>query len=162
MTKSVSRISILPVYVSLVAVVYLFSLLLPTPKNPIVSVQSIEQTIFGSSISSNFPWQTSNFWFCLVAIIFLVVLVALCNITVLLLEGNKLSHSLGICLTITISAIPILFGLSSNLFTSPVGILFSLLASGITGTVIWIIFLLVSIVASKFGAKDLFAEVKNN
>lgn len=163
MTKLISRIFTRPViYVLLVMVVYLISFSFSTPKNPIVSVQAVDWAMLNPSISGELSWQVSVFWFCVMAAISFLILIVLCNSVILLLKGNKLSWTLGICLAVTISVIPLLFGLGSDILTSPVGIPLSLAASGIIGTVIWIIFLLISIIASKFGAKGLFEEVKDN
>lgn len=163
MTKLISRIFTLPViYVSLVTVVYLISFFLPTPKNPIVSVQEVERVMLGPSISGALPWQISTFWFCLLAAISFIVLIIFCNTAISLLKGNKLSQTLGICLAVSILVTPLLSSCGSDIFVSPIGIPLSLIASDVIGMAIWIIFLPFLIISSKNGAKKLSEEAKGN
>lgn len=162
MTKLISRIfTAQTIYIGLVSLIYLVAVLLPTPKDPVVSLKSIETMILGPSPAEPLPWQISIICYGIAAVLCFLALVIFCkNAMFLLSENSKMAKALGICLAIAVLVTPILFSLGSNIFSEPIGLLISMLSSLFAGVIAWVIILLISLLFSKEG--KYFEEVKND
>lgn len=133
---------------------------LPAPQNPIVSLQLLEEHIWGSSAGSP-PSQLSDAWSYATIPFGFLVLALFANFTIdLLATGNKLQSAFGICLAIGLVVTPLLFGLGSNVFSEPIGILVCLIASLFAAVAALILLILASFLFSK--EDKFFKEIKND
>lgn len=149
------------IFIGLVILVYAIVLfLLPIPQNPIVSLQSLEEHIWGPSIAGSLPPQLSDPWFYVTVPLSLLALAMFANFTIDLLSTNRLFSALGICLVVGLVATPLLFGFGTDVFSAPIGALLCLISSLFASVAAWVVLILASFLFSK--EDKFFEEIKND